>query len=486
MTKKSVPKKINKKEPVVPEKFPYQMMDISLIDLTGLNPRGEESFKDEEFEGLKQSMKENGFYVHEPLLVRPAGDRFQLVGGHRRLQAAKDLNFELVPVMVRDVSDQDLKLLIFLDNLHRKDFSPLEEAQAIKQVLDDGSVTQTVLASKMGKSQAYVANRLRLLDAPQNIKELIISQEITPAHVQILLPFSEYPVFENIMEAVQDRVGDQDLGKLTVRELEMQIEDLISNDDSIFNLDCFSYDIRSYHDHFDFSGCDSCKDVKLLQDLVGSEKVDQYHKYCMNQGCWSVRLENAKLKCTEVETNKKKSAVKAGDLESIPYASRHNLNWSSFGAMRANDQVAMAECLKCDHCLKDKDSDPVCTDDDCFGKKERSWQREANKKAREEDKQVWDLLEEKLSGVQKLGDKELRYLALKLGERVIWSAAVKKALKPWVHLAKRSKELPAIEDIPSDDIPRLLLRFVIVQAMNGGDGLASMEQLDREIKGLGV
>ncbi len=462
-----------------------QMMDINLIDLTGLNPRGEGSYKDEAFQELKQSMKENGFFVHEPLLVRPAGDRYQLVGGHRRLQAAKELSFEVVPVCIREISDAEVKVLIFLDNLHRKDLAPLEEAQAIKQVLDDGLVTQTELARKMGKSQAYVANRLRLLDAPQELKDLIISQEITPSHVNVLLPFVGYPVFESIMTCLKERVdhnGNYE-GPLSVRDLEQDIiGECVNEDDSILDsLDQFPYDIRRFQEFFDFSGCKGCKSIVMKKDYNDKEQ-----RCCMDQGCWSVLLNNAKLKFGEAAAEQKKRLIDNPAehirTDEVPYNARKDLRW----AVWHDDKEVMAECSSCAKYKLDEDEDPTCLDVDCYDKKEKAWQREKNKKAREEDKQVWALMDEKLSGISGLGEKEMRYVVLELSENVIWSQACKKAYKPWVHLVKKGHEMPGVADIPAGELVYLLLRLIIIQKMSGGDGLASMDQFNRAIEGLGV
>ncbi|KPQ41066.1 MAG: Nucleoid occlusion protein [Candidatus Methanoperedens nitroreducens] len=246
------------------------LVEISLIDLTGWNPRCEDSFKDEEFEELKQSMKENGFFKHEPLLVRPAVEafRFQLIAGHRRLQAAKELGLTEVPVCIQDINDQDTKLLIFIDNFHRKDFSPLEEAQGMKMILDDGAITQTDLAKKMGKSQSYVANRLRLLEAPEELKEKIISREISPGHIMVLLPYVGYPVFDSIFESMKEQIDNN--GSVSIRELEGEvIENGIDNCDSVLDLDRFPYDTRHVREFFDFRDCETCQHV-VTRDFFGN------------------------------------------------------------------------------------------------------------------------------------------------------------------------------------------------------------------------
>ncbi|WP_179293898.1 ParB/RepB/Spo0J family partition protein [Candidatus Methanoperedens nitratireducens] len=119
MAKKKDVEKDSKKESEEKVNFklvskPVQMMDIGLIDETGWNPRSEESYKDEEYQGLLKSIKENGFYTHEPILLRPNGERFQVIGGHRRFRAAKELELKAVPVVVQEINDQDAKLLIFI------------------------------------------------------------------------------------------------------------------------------------------------------------------------------------------------------------------------------------------------------------------------------------------------------------------------------------------------------------------------------------
>ncbi|VVB54280.1 Nucleoid occlusion protein [uncultured archaeon] len=451
-----------------------QICDISLIDLTGWNPRCEDSFKDEEFEELKQSMKENGFFKHEPLLVRPAAEafRFELIAGHRRLQAAKELGFTEVPVSIQYISDPDAKLLLFIDNFHRKDFSPLEEAQGIKMVLDDGAITQTELGKKMGKSQAYVANRLRLLDAPQELKDLIISHEITPSHVNVLMPFVGYPVFGQFMENIKDHISDY--GKVSVKDLEDDIlPDSIRNNDSVLNLDNFDYDQRHVREFFDFLDCETCNHV------VSVDQYGQNIRVCLEQGCWYPRMTAAgELYNKSQEERKKKLLETPEDLkvDDLKYGEYETLN------------IKYHPWIKnCDGCDKRKIRDgkemgnEVCLDPVCYKKNDAAYTKEQQKIEREEDKKAWELLDKRIANIVAFDQKQVRWLLDSLADK-LWSEAMQIGLAPWDKV-KRG-ESPDIKKVPDEDIPKAIIRSVIAREFISRK--ANHESMELILKGLGV
>ncbi|MDD5457191.1 MAG: ParB/RepB/Spo0J family partition protein [Candidatus Margulisbacteria bacterium] len=447
-------------------------MDISLIDLTGWNPRGEDSYKDEAFGELKQSMKENGFFKHEPLLVRAVGDRYQLIAGHRRLRAAQDLNFKFVPVSIQYVNDQDAKLLIFLDNLHRKDFSPLEEAAGIKQVLDDGAVTQTELAKKMGMSQAYVANRLRLLEAPEELKAMIISQEITPSHVNVLLSFIGYSVFEDMITNLKEVLFD---GPVTVKDLEDDIVwGTLRSSEAALNLDDFSYEIKKFRDFFDFGLCPDCNDFRQVLSYK-----DEKNRVCINQNCWSVKLAAAQ-KAYELAEDKKarnllnKDKVDISKMSYGTYMVLKNASW---------DQTA---CTSCDKCKKDKDKELICLDVKCFDKKEKVWNTEKQRllEVAEEvaEEEAWLICDHKLECLVAIDIKVLRSIVLRLAEGPLASIA-EEGLKLWDGATDEEGNVD-ISKIPDDDIPKALIRLIVAENFECGD--PTVEAMDKFLEELGV
>lgn len=443
-----------------------QICDISLIDLTGWNPRNEDSFRDEAFEELKTSMKENGFFKHEPLLVRPSTEpsRFQLIAGHRRLQVAKDLGFTEVPVSIQEITDPEAKLLLFIDNFHRKDFSPLEEAQGIKLILDDGAINQTELGKKMGKSQAYVANRLRLLEAPQELKDLIISQEITPSHANLLMPFAGYPIFKDIEKSVKNRLK---AGNLSVKDLEKLIVNVINDysNENVLNLDSFPYDIRSMKDFFDFENCFSCKDTVLIKNYSDGD-----NRRCLNQECWSIRLAAARKKF-EIAEEKKVQDLLAKDLidtSKMPYGTYEKLK---------NDHWDLIPCTSCGKSKKDQTDNLVCLDAKCFGKKEKAWYKEQNVLKDLESEKAWQICDDRLKDISIMDSRIILNSLVNhgYGEPEI-------AFSSWPGVSGEDEfDFSKISD---EDLTRAVLRLVVSAELEYSE--PNVESMEQVLKGLGV
>ncbi len=151
------------------------------------NPHQPRSYFDEEaLASLTASISELG--VLQPILVRElADDRFELIAGERRWRAAKRAGLPSVPVVVRTV-DEVLSLeQALVENLHREDLNPLEEAAAYQQLMEDFDLTQEMVAQKVGKSRSSVANTLRLFQLPPSIQRLVAENQIAAGHAKALL-----------------------------------------------------------------------------------------------------------------------------------------------------------------------------------------------------------------------------------------------------------------------------------------------------------
>lgn len=155
----------------------YERLPIERVAVSGANPR--KDFNPEALEDLKASIREHG--ILEPLIVRPVGPKdcstYELVAGERRLRAAKDLGLKDVPCIIKVLDDHQARELMIIENLQREDLQPLEVAHALEDLLA-GGITQEELAKKLGKSQGWISNSLRLLKAPEDLQKLLISREI--------------------------------------------------------------------------------------------------------------------------------------------------------------------------------------------------------------------------------------------------------------------------------------------------------------------
>jgi ParB family chromosome partitioning protein len=149
------------------------------------NPR--RTFNDEQLEELTNSIREKG--VMSPLLVRPTDDPniFELIAGERRWRASQKAGLHDVPVIVRDVDDKEALELAIIENVQRADLNPLEEAMGYGQLIEQFEYTQQDLAQVIGKSRSHVANTLRLLKLPEDVRSMVSSGTLTAGHARTLI-----------------------------------------------------------------------------------------------------------------------------------------------------------------------------------------------------------------------------------------------------------------------------------------------------------
>jgi ParB family chromosome partitioning protein len=184
-------------------------IDIDLIDPSPYQPRTR--FAEAGLEELAQSIRSSG--IIQPLVVRRIGSRYQLIAGERRWRASQRAQLLRVPVVLREVSDEQALELTLVENIQREDLNPIEQARAFDRLMEQFHLTQDEVATRTGKDRATVANSIRLLSLEEQFLEWIEEGKITAGHGRALL-------------AVEDRKLRSDLalkasrGKLTVRQLE--------------------------------------------------------------------------------------------------------------------------------------------------------------------------------------------------------------------------------------------------------------------------
>lgn len=151
-------------------------------------PRG--TFDDRALEELAHSLREVGML--QPIVVRPAGaGRYEIVAGERRYRAARLAGLEQVPAVVRTTQDGDLLTEALVENIHRADLNPLEEAAAFQQLLDDFGVTHEQLAAKLGKSRPAISNALRLLTLPPALQQHVAQGTLSAGHARAIMAVAD-------------------------------------------------------------------------------------------------------------------------------------------------------------------------------------------------------------------------------------------------------------------------------------------------------
>jgi ParB family chromosome partitioning protein len=189
------------KKPVGVEVAPgARLAELDLSQITP-NPQQPRSvFEAEAFGELVHSIREFG--VLQPIVVRPMGAGYELIMGERRLRASKEAGLLSIPAVIRETADENMLRDALLENIHRANLNPLEEASAYKQMLDDFGTTQDQLADKLGRSRPQITNTLRLLRLPLDVQDKLAAGVLSAGHARALLSTND----EATMRALASRV----------------------------------------------------------------------------------------------------------------------------------------------------------------------------------------------------------------------------------------------------------------------------------------
>lgn len=193
--------------------------DVSVVRILDVEPNKEQprkAFDEKSLTELADSIMTNG--ILQPLLVRPIEDgRYQIVAGERRWRAGRMAGLAEVPVIIKDIDDQEATEIALIENLQRDDLSPVEEAKGYKTLMDKYDLTQEEAAKALGKSRPAVANALRLLNLPQKILDMVESDKISAGHARALLALKDEQKMENLAEEIYNK-------GLSVRQVESIIK----------------------------------------------------------------------------------------------------------------------------------------------------------------------------------------------------------------------------------------------------------------------
>lgn len=191
------------------------MVSTNTLPLSEIVPNKDQprkTFDEAALDELADSIRQHG--ILQPLLVRPiATGGYQLVAGERRWRASKRAGLKEVPVVVKELSDTETMEIAIIENLQREDLNPIEEAEGLQALIDKCGFTQEQVAVSVGKSRPAIANSLRLLKLPPEVRDMAKNGEISAGHARALLAFDNEAL---IYEAAQNIVKN----KMTVRDIE--------------------------------------------------------------------------------------------------------------------------------------------------------------------------------------------------------------------------------------------------------------------------
>lgn len=194
-----------------------QVEKIKVRDIKANPYQPRKEFKEEALQELAMSIKEHG--VLQPIIVRRKGIGYEIVVGERRYRASKLALQKEIPAVVRDLTDQQMMEFAILENLQREDLTAMEEAEAYQNLMENLTLTQEQLAQRLGKSRPYIANHVRLLSLPADVKKLIADGKISSGHGRALLGLKR----KKLISQIADKVITQGMN---VRQLETLVQSL--------------------------------------------------------------------------------------------------------------------------------------------------------------------------------------------------------------------------------------------------------------------
>lgn len=217
---KGLGKGINALFPSIEASKEEAVQEINIKDVRPNPYQPRKVFEKDAIQELKESILQHG--ILQPIIVRKSIKGYEIVVGERRYRAAKEAKLTKVPVVVRELTEQQMMELALLENLQREDLTPIEEAAAYQSLMSKLDLTQEQLASRLGKSRPHIANHVRLLSLPGYVQELMNEGKLSMGHGRALLGLKKKEMLKAVIEKV---VKDH----LNVRQLEQLIHQVNEN-----------------------------------------------------------------------------------------------------------------------------------------------------------------------------------------------------------------------------------------------------------------
>ncbi|MDI3533961.1 MAG: ParB family transcriptional regulator, chromosome partitioning protein [Thermosediminibacterales bacterium] len=205
--------------------FRRNKTEIININLENIHPNPNQPRKNFSEEGLQELAQSISTYgVLQPIIVRrKAKNTFEIIAGERRWRAAKFAGLSNIPAIIKDSQDEETAVMAMIENLQREDLNFLEEAEGYHKLINDYNITQEELANKVGKSQSTIANKLRLLKLPEEVKKIISQKNLSERHARSLLKIPEKEIQLEVLKQVYEK-------GLNVRQTEILIERILERE----------------------------------------------------------------------------------------------------------------------------------------------------------------------------------------------------------------------------------------------------------------
>ena len=202
----------------IPENTKDSVVELKINDISPNSDQPRKDFDETALQELSDSIKENG--VIQPIIVQKKGTGYRIVAGERRWRATRLAGIEVIPAIVRDLTDQQTMEQALIENIQRADLNPLEEAFAMDNLLKSHKMNQETLAKKLGKPRATIANTIRLIKIDESLQDFIRNGDLTAGHAKAILALKDYED--------QRKVADVIIAKdMTVRQAEDYVKKYI-------------------------------------------------------------------------------------------------------------------------------------------------------------------------------------------------------------------------------------------------------------------
>lgn len=209
------------------EKKPELDKEVVFVKITKVEPNKEQprkNFDEDALIELSESMKQYG--ILQPLLVQDKKDYYEIIAGERRWRAAKLAGLKEIPVIIKNLTNQEIVEISLIENIQRENLNPIEEAQAYKRLLEEFHLKQDEVAERVSKSRTAVTNSMRLLKLDERVQQMLMDDMISSGHARALLAVSDKEKQYNLAQQIFDE-------KLSVREIEKLIKKLQNSKDSL-------------------------------------------------------------------------------------------------------------------------------------------------------------------------------------------------------------------------------------------------------------
>ncbi|MFU0791154.1 MAG: ParB/RepB/Spo0J family partition protein [Virgibacillus proomii] len=216
---KGLGKGINALFPDIEEKHDDAIEEIAIKDCRPNPYQPRKTFHADAIEELKESILEYG--IIQPLIARKSIKGYEIVVGERRFRAAKEAGLESIPVIIKELTDEKMMELALLENLQREDLTPIEEAHAYANLMNELKITQEELSKRLGKSRSHIANMIRLLSLPEQVIAYINNGELSMGHGRALLGLKD----KTKLQAVVQKIRKEKLNVRQVEKLIIQLND---------------------------------------------------------------------------------------------------------------------------------------------------------------------------------------------------------------------------------------------------------------------